>query len=258
MFKRIGLYLLTVIALIVLPHGSASGQNEKKTAYGLLLDNTLSLESQFAQVQSLGKGVVKRIHVRGDVSLFNFVSIPLRVSGAPEPPDARMVEGRTTTKITMGVDWSEDQSELNDYIDGLTVATGLTQLFDAIRAMAEELNVHVDSEKDSYNDKIIILITDGDQLTQSDSRFIRYPDETRVRRKQIEGLVKDLKGSGIKVYAVGLLGELNAYGGSSGRTQKEQAEYFLKKITKETGGKAVITMKGKVNVDKALEELFTK
>ncbi|HEX8749366.1 MAG TPA: vWA domain-containing protein, partial [Pyrinomonadaceae bacterium] len=202
--------------------------------------------------------VVKRIHGRGPISLFNFITLPYRVSGAPWPPGGTKDEGRATTKTTMGVDRSEDQNELGDYIDRLSVVKGQTQLFDAIRSMADELNVNVDSDEDSYKDKIIILITDGDQQTQLDGAFVSYPNETNIRKKQVEQLIKDLKQSGIKVYAVGLLGELDAYGGFSEKTQKERAEYFLKKITKETGGKAVVSMSGKININKALDELFAK
>ncbi|HEX8175005.1 MAG TPA: vWA domain-containing protein [Pyrinomonadaceae bacterium] len=257
MLKRIILYLLTVLALIVIPYNSARGQNEKKNAYGLLVDNTASLESQFAHVKELSLEVVKRIEGRGPVSLFSFITMPYRVRGAPWPPGSEL-ESRASTKVTTGVDRSEDRDELADYINGLTVVKGQTQLFDAIRSMADELNSNVDSDEDSYKDKIIILITDGDQNTQMDDQFVSYPDERNVRKKQIEQLIKEVKQSGIKVYAVGLLGGLDAYGGFSEMTQKERAESFLKKITKETGGKAVISMSGKVNINKAMNELFAK
>lgn len=254
MLKRILLYLLPVLALIVIPYNSAPGQDEKKNAYGLLIDNTASLEKQFAHVQAISGEVVKRIHVRGPVSLFNFITLPYRVSGASEST----VKSRAPTKVTMGLEWSEDPDELGDYINSLTVVKGRTQLSDAVRSMAEELNVNVDSDRDSYNDKIIILITDGDDEAQVNGRLLLNSEEQRARKRQIEQLVNELKLSGIKVYAIGLLGELDAYGGFSDKTEKERAEYFLKKISKETGGKAVISMSGRININKALDELFAK
>src|SRR5712691_8828632 len=49
-------------------------QETKKIAYGVLLDDTGSMRSQFATVLEIGRGVVHQVHDHGPVSLFDFAS----------------------------------------------------------------------------------------------------------------------------------------------------------------------------------------
>lgn len=208
-------YILLALVVTLLSANSAIAQNEKKIAYGVLIDNTGSLRSQFSGLKMLGKGVVKRIHQDGAVSLFSFTR-----QGSKNNPMAA---------VKFGVEWSQDKNILNSYIDNLAVEAGQTTLIDAIYSIAENLNVKVNLHKDAYAGKVIILLTDGEDR------------KSKVKEKQ---LLQALKDTGIKVYAVALVQELDATGGFIRKNAKARAVDLLKKLTKETGGRVIFPKSG--------------
>jgi hypothetical protein len=256
MLKRICLYLLSAW-LVAAISSSAFAQGEKKTAYGVLLDNTLSMEKQLQQVILLGKGVVKRIYGRGPIALFNFKSVPRSAPMLTIYHGGGVYEGRDMAEANLGAGWNLDEDVFNSFIDSLSVVGGQTALLEAIDAMAGELNAKVNSDKNAFTDKVIILITDGDHKVREDPNS-SYSNEDDTRNKQLKRLIKKLKESGITVYAVGLVRELDVYDGSSRMTQREMAELVLKKITKETGGRVIFPKSKKIDADRLLDELSTK
>ena len=226
MLKRICCHALTLLSLVFMLHGAALAQAEKRAAHSILIDNTGSLRTQFAEVQAIGQGTVRRLHKSGPISLFNFMT-----TGSPKNSIAQAMPG---------VEWSEDESALDRYIEDLYVVAGQTTLLDAINAMAERLNAKAAAEKDAYAAKNIILITDGENRT------------SQIKEKQ---LIKALKESGIRVYAVGLVQELDDEPSIMlGKSKKGAAIDFLKRITKETGGRVVFP-KGKQHREALLDEL---
>lgn len=229
MTRRTVYYPLSAIILTLIISNFASAQGEKKVAYGILIDNTGSLKTQFTQIRALGKGIVERIHRRGSVSLFNFTTMR-------EKKLMRAV-------VSSGVEWSQDKDALDDYIDGLFVVPGQTALIDAIDSVAGQINAKANLEKDSFAEKIIILITDG---------------EDRMSKVKEKELIHGLKESGVKVYAVGLVGELSVESGLISRSKKEKAEKFLKRLASETGGRVVFPKSNKVDVDGLLSELLAE
>jgi uncharacterized protein YegL len=145
--------------------------------------------------------------------------------------------------IISGVEWSQDKPALDTYMDSLLIVPGQTTLMDAIHSMAEQLNTKANLDKDAFGEKVIYLITDGEER------------ESRIKEKQ---LIQILKESGIRVYAVGLIKELNNVGGVIQKAPKEKAVSFLEKITKETGGRVVFPKSKKNDVRVLLNELFAK
>lgn len=220
---------LAALLVLMMLCGSAFAQGEKKTAYALLIDNTGSLRSQLPDVLLISKGIVEKTCERGPVSLFNF-----QTQGDQRSPLA---------VISPGVEWSQDRARLNNYIDNLRITPGQTTLMDAIDAIARQLNAKVNAEKDGFGEKVIFLVTDGEER------------QSRINEKQ---LIKTLKESGLKVYAVGLVKELEKEGGIIHKAPREKAVAFLEKITKETGGRAVISKAKKMDVDRLLAELFAE
>lgn len=204
-------------------------QTEKKNAYGILIDNTGSLRSQFAVVINLSKGIVEQTHKRGPISLFLF---------KPQGEGS----GRLAV-VYPGIEWSEDKAILDKYIDSIFVVPGQTKLLDGTDAMAAQLNAKVSLDKGPFADKVIFLITDG---------------EDRYSKTSEKELIKTLKASGIKVYAVGLVKELDQQGGFIRKAPSEKAIAFLEKITKETGGRVVFPKSKKSDVVVLLNELFTR
>jgi hypothetical protein len=66
--------LLTIVLLLLSACAVGAAQEKKKTLYGVLLDNTGSMRSQFDDVKEIGKSVARQTSGRGPVSLFVFES----------------------------------------------------------------------------------------------------------------------------------------------------------------------------------------
>ncbi|MBA2341612.1 MAG: VWA domain-containing protein [Pyrinomonadaceae bacterium] len=107
--------------------------------------------------------------------------------------------------------------------------------------MGEKLNAKAASEKGVYAGKVIIIISDG---------------EDRVSAVKKEQLIKELKESSIKVYAIGLTQELG--GGGGGRNSKGRAETFLRNITAETGGRVIFPKRNATDIESLLNELLAE
>jgi hypothetical protein len=227
MRQRLKLYPLLVLILTLAFSQLAFAQSERQIAYGVLIDNTGSLETQFPQLKSLAKEIVSRIHKRGPISLFNFV--------------AQGDKGNRLAIVSSGVEWSQDESLLNRHIDNLRIEAGQTTLMDAIEAIATRLDAK--AGKDASADKIIILLTDGEDRASN------------VKEKQ---LVKELKEREVKVYAIGLVQALAEEAGFIRRSPKETATTFLKRITRETSGRVIFPTSKQSEIDALLIELETK
>ena len=227
MLGRTRFHVLFALLLISVFNSSGFAQGDKKTAYAVLLDNTGSLRPQFVQVEAFGKGVVHRTCQRGPISLFNFRSEGIG-------PGSRAL-------VTLGVEWSQDEKVLDKYIDDIYVQGGQTTLLDAIYSMAERLNAKVDMDKNSFAGKIIVIVTDG---------------EDRVSKINEQQLIKMLRESGITVYAVGLVGDLESAGGIIRKSPRDRAVDFLKNLTKETGGGVIFPKGGQPDIDALLGQLL--
>lgn len=231
MLKMLASIVLQAL-LIALPLSTheALAQGEKKTAYAILIDNTGSLRSQFDVVMAASKGIAERVVRRqGSVSIFNF----------QDNPDKK----NRTAVITAGIEWSGDGDELEDYIDNLWIVPGQTTLLDAINQMAERLNAKAAQEKEVFGEKVILLVTDGEER------------ESKIGEKE---LLKILKESGIKVYAVGLVGELGRQGNLVSKSSKDKATSLLEKLARETGGRAVFPKSRQSDMTTLLDELLAK
>lgn len=226
MLKRVCFYLLT-IALIFSLHTGARAQGERKVAYTLLVDNTGSMRSQIDQILYIAKGIVGRTHSRGPVSIFRFEGMTGR--------------GRTRAEATGGTEWSQERDLLEEYLDSIFIVPGQTTLFDALNTMAVELDAVADKANDPGMEKIIFIITDGEER------------ESKISEKQ---LLERLKRSGIKVYAVGLVNELNKNSGIISKSGRGEAVKLLERIAAETGGRAVFPGKKETNAEALLKELF--
>ncbi len=202
----VGLVLLVVFCV-----GNAFAQNEKKTAFAMLLDNTGSMRNQFDVVINIGKAVVREIDKNGSITLFSFDSSDVNSE---------------TAKVKTGVDSSKDKNSFNEYLDNLYVVTGRTALSDATFLMANAVNSKAEREKDKSAEKVLILVTDGEER------------KTDIKPRE---LIKFLKDNKIKVYAIGLITKLslaNRYVSSNVPSQA-RAKTFLTNLAEETGGRAV-------------------
>src|SRR5688500_13744398 len=158
-------YIPILLLILFLP-GFVFAQNGKKVSYGILVDNTGSMRSQFNQVTALGKSVVRQVYQNGPVSIFHFSS-----QGERRNPIAM---------ATSGIE-SQDLDALERYIDELYVLGGQTTLRDAIGSMAKELTTRNNADKNRAPNPVLIVITDG---------------EDRVSHLKEKDLISELKASG--------------------------------------------------------------
>lgn len=213
--------IFTIILLLLSACAVGSAQEKKKVVYGVLLDNTGSLRSQFDDVKEIGKSVARQTFGSGPVSLFVFESGGTGPGGNARP--------------TVAVDSSQDENQLIQAIDRLYVQGGQTTLLNAIGLMAERL--HRDA---GDADKVMVLITDGEERN------------SEVSQKTLIQKLKDWK---IKVFAVGLIQELESERGLIRQSPRSRATDLLRLFAKETGGAVVFPKTPRPNLPKLLTEL---
>jgi hypothetical protein len=254
MVKSLAIVILAIFVLGIISH-SVDAQTEKPKAYGVLIDNTRSLEKRFDQVKLFSKRVVDQVNTRGPVQLFSF-KWTRDAASFVVPNNVERYEGGNYDRAiaTRGVDWTQDASVLTRYIQELDLVKGQTDLFGAIRSVAESLNDDQATSKHATSEKVIVLITDGDHRMEMIGTL--QPTETDdERRKRDSKLRKYLKDSGIKVYAIGITGDLDT-GSIMGSSPRLRAENYLSKVTKETGGKVVFSRSKQAEIDKLVSELL--
>jgi Mg-chelatase subunit ChlD len=205
--------------------GSAAAQSQEPALYGILVDNSGSLRSQFDRVIALGQGVVQDAHKQGAISIFSF-------KGTGNPKDAPPL-------LVAHTIWNQDAAVLSRYIDSLMIEGGQTNLLDAIHSMVNHLNAKAEQDKTPNVRKLIVLITDGEDR------------KSKIKEKE---LLAELQQHQIKVFAVGLVQELDQ--SAFMRSARDKATKFLNKITKETGGRALFPKSNSGAVDALLFELF--
>ena len=203
---------------------TAFAQNAKPT-YAVLIDNTGSLRTQFPYVVALSDAIIKRTCQRGSISLFNF-----KTSRDERGPVA---------VVTSGPQSAQELRLLEQYLTELFVVPGQTSLKDAISSIARQLNSRTNQMR---GEEIIILITDG---------------EDRVSKTKEDELLKDLKSSGTKVYAVGLTSELENADSLLQKSKRQKSAAFLKKLTSQTGGRVVFAS-SKNDIDSVLDTLLAE
>lgn len=247
MLKRVGPRILFALSLVFASAHAAAAQGERKTAFTVLLDNSGSLEKRWPQAAALGKEAVRRVRPRGPVLLFDFER---------DEGDA----WGTRLGVASDAEWGLDESALREKIDELTIVRGRQKdIYGAIRAMAEAVNEKAASERGAVGDKVIILITDGkDTLRRhGGGNVIVSQDEVDNSRKERQRVIKLLKESGIKVYAVAFTQHLETTSIARIISPKGEAEEFLRKLTKETGGRVVFPKK-EAAADGVLGELLAR
>jgi len=209
---------LTGIALTLILLCLKGAAQERKITYGILLDNTGSMRSQFRQVIELGKAVVHQVHGHGTVSLFDFHS---------------QGKGSSIAKPFLRIEASADEQLLNRAIEGFYVEGGQTALLEAIALIAQTL------DRNESDEKVVILITDGEDRTSGDKKK----------------LIKQLGEHKISVFAIGLVQELDDENGLIRPSPRARAIDLLKSITRETGGRAVFPKSERTEIEKLLAEL---
>ena len=166
--------LATFLVLLSLS-ALCSAQEKKKIAYGMLLDDTGSMRSQFFMVLEIGRGVVHQVHDHGPVSLFDFASDRIGPASKAVP--------------TPRIEATQDEQLLNRTINNLYIQGGQTALLDAIEFVGDSLD-----QASPDTNKVIILITDGEERS------------SKINQKQ---LIQKLKEHKTSIFAIGLVQQLD-------------------------------------------------
>ena len=217
--------LLLVILLLFGLAGSAPAQTGQPVLYAILVDNSCSLRSQFNRVLDLGNEVLQDAHKHGPISIFSF-------KGRGDPKDAPPLTVAHTT-------WNQDREVLSRYLDSLFIEGGQTNLLDAVHSMVKHINAKAEQDKTPNARKVLVLITDGEDR------------KSKIKEKE---LLAELQQHQIKVFAIGLVGELDQQAFT--RSARDKATKLLNKITKETGGRALFPKTNSGDAGTLVSELF--
>lgn len=163
-----------IATLMLTTWAVAFAQDNPKTCYGVLLDSTGSMRSQFGTVLDIGKAIVHQTAAHGPVSIFDFAT--------------NRSEQAKNAIVVSRIEQSQDEAKLNRTIDGLYVEGGQTTLLDAIQNIGDRLQ-----EWAPHSEKVIVVVSDG---------------EDRVSKVKSKDLIQQLKDRSIKVFVVGLVQEL--------------------------------------------------
>jgi hypothetical protein len=138
---------------------------------------------------------------------------------------------------------------------------GEKPLFDSIQSIVEILNSKSSLQKD-VTERVLILITSGvdTKFWDPGGTVINSRDVVDLRNKAKRRVIKLVKESGIRVYAIGITSYLDRTDMASltGQSPRAQAEEFLEKLTKAGGGRLVFVKSKKVNVEKLVYGLLEK
>ena len=205
---------------------SAYAQQDKKTIYAVLIDNTGSMRSQFQDVLELGDAILERIPNPSEGAVYHFKAEQTKNPSAV---------------VANGLGWTQEKLFLKQYLARLFIVPGQTALLDAIDSVAEQLNTR--STAPDASEKIVVLITDGEDRS------------SKTKEKQ---LLQNLRDSNIKVYSVGLVRELYSERGFTGKSSREKAVGLLEHLARESGGRTVFSKSQPTDILKLVDELFAK
>ncbi len=222
-FKRIVCASLLLLCISI----AAPAQNEQPAIYSILLDDSGSLRSQFGRVLELGNQVVHDAYKQGPISIFSF-------KGTDNPKDAPPLMVAHTV-------WNQDPVVLSRYLDSLVIEGGQTNLLDAIHSMVNHTNAKAEHDQTRHARKVLVLITDGEDR------------KSKIKEKE---LLAELQQHQIKVFAIGIVRELDDEMTMTRGNPRSKAIKLLTKMTKETGGRALFPKTNKDDVGVLIHELF--
>lgn len=218
--------VLSAVLLTLFLCSSIFAQSDQPALYAILLDNSGSLRSQFDRVLALGNEVLRDTHKDGPISIFSF-------KGTGDPKDAPPL----TVVHTV---WNQDPVVLSRYLDSLIVEGGQTNLLDAVHSMVNHINAKAEQDKTPDVRKVLVLITDGEDR------------KSKIKEKE---LLAELQQHQIKVFAIGLVRELEDEMRLGRGNPRSKAVKLLTKIAKETGGRALFPKTNNDDVGVLIREL---
>lgn len=181
---------------------SSFSKEEAPVSYGLLIDGSGSLRTQLNSVLSAGRTMIEANKATDETFILRFIG---------------------TNQVYMEQEFTADKDMLRVKLNGLKAEGGQTAIIDAVYLGVEHLRKSRQGE--STRRHALVLITDG---------------EDRASRMKQEELVKLLRSSGVRIFVIGLVDELDKEAGLVRKSPREKAVALLEEMAKETGGHAFL------------------
>jgi VWFA-related protein len=200
-------------------------KDEVPVSYGLVVDNSASLKSQFGEVIAASKAAVAKVTDEDEAFVVRFVAADT----------IRLLQNMTSDKAALGA-----------ALDAMFIEGGQTALLDALYLAGDYLQKNARPAGAGGRRLTLLLITDG---------------EERNSFYKTEAVLKLLKGGGVQVNCIGLTGELDRERGFTTPDKRTRARDLLTKIAKETGGRVFFAEKpGELEeaVAEAVENMRTR
>ena len=178
-------------------------RSEVPTNYTLVIDNSGSLRSQIEQVIEASKILVKANRPADETSVIRFIS---------------------SEKIEILQDFTSNQTDLIDALEGQYIEGGSTAIIDAVYLAAEKVTSYEKSERSvDRKRRALVLVSDGEDVTSF------YTQQQLFER---------LKETEVQIYVVGFIKDLSTERGFITKSKQSKAKSFLEKLASETGGRA--------------------
>lgn len=172
---------------------------ELPTRYGLLIDNSASLRTQFRTILELARNIVNANGTEDETFIVRFVD---------------------SSAIELVQDVTSDKSQLLTGINGLRFQPGQTALLDAVYEATAKFG---ELGEGSTRRDALIVVSDGEDRDS-------YYSEDQV--------IKLLKKANFRIFFIGLIQELDKQEGLLRLSSRELATKLIEKLVKATDGRA--------------------
>ena len=177
-------------------------QEEVPIVYGLAVDTSQSLRTQFTEVLDAAKTIVNSNKPGDETFLEQFVD---------------------SEKIETVQDFSASKHTLLEGIDNLYMTGGQTAVIDGVYLAAEHVAQYKKGKDDDRRRRALIVVTDGEDRQS-------YYTETQ--------LFQSLREADVQIYVIGFVNELDTDKGFIRKSTREKAVALINRIASETGGRA--------------------
>lgn len=171
-------------------------------SYGLMVDNSGSLRSQIERVTPAAMSLVAQNGPGDETFVLRFVA----------SDTIRVIQPFTADKAAVG-----------RALESMFIQGGHTALLDALYVAGEYLLKNASRADAPKRQLALVLVSDG---------------EDRESTRKLEQVLKLLKDGGVRVFCLGLTGDLEDSRGFVDKGKRQKAKELLAKIAEETGGRA--------------------
>lgn len=173
-------------------------KEDAPVSYGLLIDSSGSLKSQFTGVLRAGRTIIEANQPADETFILRFIS---------------------SDKIFVEQDFTADKEALRVKLNGIETEGGQTAIIDAVYLAVKHLRKS--RQGNATRRRALVLITDGE-------------DRSSFMKK--EELVQLLRREDMQIFIIGMVNELDKESGLIRKSPREKATGLLEEMARESGG----------------------